>query len=291
MMAVSPVIGLAIVGLRGRAEWQPPTDSGDPSGYQQALRKYAPLVEAASQIRLEDACTEDGLERLRQVFAALKPGMPGLMPTSRDTENDDVRKPVIAAQKSASAATAAAVEALTLDGRYDEALEFAVQNYRLALMTRYFDSNTLVASNSMCMKAMASLEELLPRASERAQVLACEALAAAEETRGSPLDIMRNDMRLLFTERNLALGNGELPDRRVDRIAREAFRAASRGESVAEFVNKVAAWPQSPDRDELWSMLASWQLMLRYERMDRELPAKKLPKFAVMIVAARCKAK
>jgi hypothetical protein len=82
--------------------------------------------------------------------------------------------------------------------------------------------------------------------------------------------LLRNDLRLLQVEYQRTLVD-DRKDPAVPRLAEAACSDAARGKDLSPHLNRVTKWPRSAERDSLWSLLASWEIMVRFDRVNREL--------------------
>ncbi len=138
----------------------------------------------------------------------------------------------------------------------------------LCLLIRCFDFPSLVTSSNQLNRITKLIAVLAPKLSADKKHWLTEQIEISEQTRESPVNIMRNDLRLLALEFSMA-GTDENHDPAVPKVAMQAFTTARQGVELSNYLIRVSQWPRSPDRDRLWSVLASWQIILRKERSDR----------------------
>ena len=270
-LALSPLLVLAFIGFRGRSEYLQPIPTGDPAGYARRLESYSDFVRASRKLRREKGGPLDkgNMSRLSDTLSHIATAMAGVEASSAEpSARDDVRRPITTAEQIVFHRGRTALEALIRAKRYEEAAELAAGMHRLCLLTRCFDFPSLITSSNQLNQITKLIAVLAPKLSPDKKHWLAEQIEISEQTRESPVNIMRNDLRLLSLEFNM-VGVDENRDPAIPKVAVQAFTTARQGIELSNYLIRVSQWPRSVDRDRLWSVLASWQIILKKERSDR----------------------
>ena len=271
MMAFSPLLVLAFIGFRGRVEWLQPVPAGDPAGYARRLESYQDFVRYARKLRRYkgDPLAKENLDAISMTLGRIAAAMPGVEASSAEpSARDDVRRPITTAEQMVFHKGRFAFDSLIKAKRYDEAVELAAGMHRLCLLTRCFDFPSLITSSNQLKQLTKLITVLAPKLTPDKKHWLAEQIELSEQIRESPVNIMRNDLRLLSLEFNM-VGADENRDPAVPKVAVQAFTTARQGVELSNYLIRVSQWPRSVDRDRLWSVLASWQIILKKERSDR----------------------
>src|SRR5205823_9615587 len=195
-MALSPILVLSFIGFRGRSEYLQPLPAGDPAGYSRRLETYGDFVRASRKLRREKGgpLEKANLSGLSETLSHIAPAMAGVEASSAEpSARDDVRRPITTAEQIVFHRGRTALESLIKVKRYDEAAELAAGMHRLCFLTRCFDFPSLITSSNQLRQVIKLIAVLAPKLSPDKKHWLAEQIELSEQTRESPVNIMRND--------------------------------------------------------------------------------------------------
>jgi hypothetical protein len=262
LAAFSPLLGLGALGWMGRATLDCPPQ-GDSRGYQARLLAYQPFVRACS--RLE---TEVDIDR---AIASLPPGYPAVESSSEGVAaKDDVRWPIVDAANRLFRECSIRFKANFRRGDYQDAAAMALSMHRASLVIRYFDFTSFMASGSKLNTTANCLRTVCERLTPAQLAAVRGAILKGEAEPHRLFDLMRNDLTLLDAEyRRVATGEGLDPA--IPKAASQAIRQASHSGDLQPFLDRLDCWRRTADKDRLWPLVASWQILLRREQLENAL--------------------
>lgn len=270
LMAFLPLITLSAIGWRGRAPWPEPQTAVDPPGFSKRLEAYADFVRSSKKLRRckGSYLAPANLAALHDTLNRVNPAMPGVEAPSNETSKVDVRQPITVAEELTFRRGRATLDAYIALQKFDQAARLLPPLYRLCLSTRCFDFPTFVTTSVQLSQLITRMRMVVPRLSVEQRKWLVEQIELERETRESSTDIMRNDLRLLSLE--LITGtSGDVSDPGVPAVASQAFQIVKNGGLLDRYLQRVSTWPRSPQRDRLWSVLASWQIIIKKENSEK----------------------
>lgn len=241
--------------------------ASDPMTLTQRLATYRPFVQAVKRLTEKPnnpILLEDALENANPAKLAKLPSSLGVPPG-----RDDFRRPIITAQSRLFTRTKAAIENAIAKGDYDYAARLTVLAHRLTFVSREFGFSPFVATSNQRTQLIELLESLFAVLPEHQRTVLRHAIASNELQGKPPYDIMSNDVRLLTLDLKTT-GAESGRDPALARVAAEAMRRAIAGEDIGWYIDRISKWQQNNDRDRLWQMIASWQIMLKRYKLDKQ---------------------